>query len=65
MIAIIVEDLYSYQTVGGKLYLDLAAFPILAYGKALIGITHPRNICNQCLFMSCAGVIKQALNYSF
>jgi len=37
MIAIIVEDLYSCQTVGGKLYLDLAAFPILAYGKAFIG----------------------------
>jgi len=26
---------------------------------------HPRNIWNQCLFMSCAGVIKQTLNYSF
>ena len=37
MIAIIVEDLYSCQTVGGKLYLDLAAFPILAYGKAFNG----------------------------
>ena len=34
MIAIIVED--SCQTVGGKLYLDLAAFPILAYGKVFI-----------------------------
>ena len=28
-------------------------------------ITHPRNICNQCFFMPCAGVIKQTLNYSF
>ena len=37
MIVIIVEDLYSCQTVGGKLYLDLATFPILAYGKAFIG----------------------------
>ena len=36
MIAIIVEDLYSCQTVGGKLYLDLAAFPILAYGEAFL-----------------------------
>ena len=33
MIAILVEDLYSCQTVGGKLYLDLAAFPILSLGK--------------------------------
>ena len=31
------RDLYSCQTVGGNLYLDLAAFPILAYGKAFIG----------------------------
>ena len=37
MIAIVVDDLYSCQTVGGKLYRDLAAFPILAYGKAFIG----------------------------
>ena len=33
--------------------------------NCLLGITHPRNICNQCLFTSCAGVIKQTLNYSF
>ena len=37
MIAIIVEDLYSCQTVEGKRYLDLSAFPILAYEKAFIG----------------------------
>ena len=29
--------LYSCQTVGRKLYLDLAAFSILAYGKAFTG----------------------------
>ena len=33
--------------------------------NCLLGITYPRNICKQCLFMSCAGVIKQALNHSF
>ena len=33
--------------------------------NCLLGITHPRNIYNQCLFMSCAGVIKQTLKYSF
>ena len=37
MVAIIVEVLYSCQTVGRKLYLDLAAFSILPYGKALTG----------------------------
>ena len=33
--------------------------------NCLLGITHPRDISNQCLFMSCTGVIKQTLNYSF
>ena len=37
MVAIIVEVLYSSQTVGRKLYLDLAAFSVLAYGKAFTG----------------------------
>ena len=37
MVAIIVEVLYSCQTVGRKLYLDLAAFSILSYGKAFTG----------------------------
>ena len=30
--------------------------------NCLLGITFPRNISKQCLFMSCAGVIKQTLN---
>ena len=34
MVAIIVEVLYSCQTVGKKLYLDLAAFSIVPYWKA-------------------------------
>ena len=33
MVAIIVEVLYSCQTAGRKLYLDLAAFSILSRGK--------------------------------
>ena len=33
--------------------------------NCLLGIMHPRNICNQCFFMPCTGVIKQTLNYSF
>ena len=33
--------------------------------NCLLGITQPSNICNQCLFMSCACVIKQTLNCSF
>ena len=37
VVAIIVEDLYSGQTVGRKVYLDLASFPILAYRKAFSG----------------------------
>ena len=37
MVAIIVEVLYSCQTVGRKLYLDLAAFSILPNGKAFTG----------------------------
>ena len=37
MVAIIVEVLYSCQTVGKKLYLDLVAFSILPYGKAFTG----------------------------
>ena len=31
----------------------------------LLGITHPRSVCNQHLFTSCAVVIKQTINYSF
>ena len=31
----------------------------------LLEITHPRNICSQCLFKTCACAIKQTLNYSF
>ena len=37
MVAIIVEVLYSCQTVKRKLYLDLAAVSILPYGKAFTG----------------------------
>ena len=37
MVAIIVEVLYSCQTVGGKLSLDLATFSTLPYGKAFTG----------------------------
>ena len=37
MVAIIVEVFYSCKTVGRKLYLDLAAFSILSYGKAFTG----------------------------
>ena len=37
MVAIIVEVLYSCKTVGRRLYLDLAAFSILPYGKAFTG----------------------------
>ena len=33
--------------------------------NCLLGITYLINICNQCLFTLCAGVIKQTLNYSF
>ena len=34
MVATILEVLYSCQTVGRKLYLDLVAFSITPYGKA-------------------------------
>ena len=34
MVAIILEVLYSCQTVGRKLYLDFVAFSNLPYGKA-------------------------------
>ena len=37
MVAIIVEVLYSSQTVERKFYHDLAAFSILPYGKAFTG----------------------------
>jgi len=37
MVAIIVEVLYSCQTVERKLYLDLTASSILSYGKAFTG----------------------------
>ena len=37
MVAIIAEVLYSCQTVGRKLYLNLAAFSILPYGKVFTG----------------------------
>ena len=33
--------------------------------NCLLEITHPRNICSQCVFMTCACSIKQTLNYSF
>ena len=33
--------------------------------NCLLEITHPRNIYTQRLFMKCACVIKQTLNYSF
>ena len=60
MIAIIVEDLYSCQTVGEKLYLDLAAFPILAYGKVFIGesarqVTYLCGVRNDCLLLNEVG----------
>ena len=60
MIAIIVEVLYSCQTVKRKLYLDFAAFSILPYGKAFTGkstrqVTYVRGLRNDCFRLNAVG----------
>ena len=60
MIAIIVEVLYSCQTFGRKLYLDLAVFPILPYGKAFTGesarqVTYFSGVRNDCFLLNEVG----------
>ena len=62
-VAIIVEVLYSCQTVGRKPYLDLVAFSILPYGKAFSGesarqVTYLRGVRNDCFLLNEAGDLE-------